>query len=216
MTTLKRRGKTLLLIFGVAQLAYLLSTPYPGEAATLLVRAVLSGHYFLYVLLAPCLLAFGVLFNQKVKALDCRWLEWSPWHVKSNFALMPLGSKWMWAPYALLLGACMPLLAFFEEAIFRNGTTGWVRGLLWGTIAFGLFHLLSFVSIRMMLYLTLVGAVLVAVYMQDGLVAAFVVHAVYNLLVLTLLIVELHIKRAPALIRRASRSVHAASGTSDH
>jgi 23S rRNA maturation mini-RNase III len=52
--------------------------------------------------------------------------------------------------------------------------------------------------------------------MQDGLVAAFVVHAVYNLLVLTLLIVELHIKRAPALIRRASRSVHAASGTSDH
>ena len=185
--------------------------PATRTAGILLVHAVLSGHYTLYVLLAPCLLAFGVLFNQKVKALGWRWLEWSPWHVQANFTLLPLKNRWLWAPYALLLAICMPLLAFIEEAIFRNGTTGWVRGLLWGAIAFGIFHLLSLVSVRMVIYLTLLGAALVAVYMQDGLLAAFVVHAVYNLLVLALLIVELHIKRAPTLIRRASRSVDAAT-----
>jgi hypothetical protein len=203
--------KTLLFIVGVAQLAFLVSMPATRTAGMLLVRAVLSGHYTLYVLLAPCLLAFGVLFNKKVKALHWRWLEWSPWHVQANFAMLPLKNEWLWAPYALLLAICMPLLAFIEEAIFRNGTTGWVRGLLWGAIAFGVFHLLSLVSVRMVIYLTLLGAVLVAVYMQDGLLAAFVVHAVYNLLVLALLIVELHIKRAPTLIRRASRSVDAAT-----
>ena len=94
-------------MFGVAQLAYLLSMSETRTAGVLLARAVFSGHYTLYVLLAPCLLGFGVLFNQKLKALDRRWLEWSPWHVKSNFALLPLTNKWLWAPYGLLLGpAC--------------------------------------------------------------------------------------------------------------
>jgi hypothetical protein len=201
----------LLFVFGVAQLAFLLSLPVSRTAVLLLARAVLSGHYTLYVLLAPCLLAFGVLFNQKLKALDWRWLEWSPWHVKSNFALLPLKSKWLWAPYALLLGTCMPLLAFFEEIIFRNGTTDWVRGALWGALAFGLLHVLSFVTVRMTLYLTLVGAILVQVYMLDGLLAVFVVHACYNLLALTLLIVEVHVNRAPALIRRVLASVATAA-----
>jgi hypothetical protein len=185
-----------LLVFGVAQLAYLLSMSETRTAGVLLARAVFSGHYTLYVLL---------------KALDWRWLEWSPWHVKSNFALLPLTNKWLWAPYGLLLGACMPLLAFLEEVIFRNGTTNWVRGALWGALAFGLLHILSFVSVRMTLYLTLVGAILVEVYMRDGLLAVFVVHACYNLLALTLLIVEAHVKRAPTLIKRAVASVAAAS-----
>ncbi len=203
----------LLRIFALAQLAYLLSIPVTRSVGLLLARAVLSGDYILYVLLAPCLLAFGVLFNQKLKALDWRWLEWSPWRVKANFVLLPLKRKWLWAPYGLLLGACMPLLALVEEVIFRNGTTNWVEGALWGALAFGLLHLLSFVTVRMALYLTLVGAVLVEVYMLDGLMAAFVVHACYNLLALTLLIVELHVKRAPALIRRAGASVAAATST---
>jgi hypothetical protein len=201
----------LLLLFGVAQLAYLLSMPATRTAGVLLARAVFSGHYTLYVLLAPCLLGFGVLFNQKLKALDRGWLEWSPWHVKSNFALLPLKNKWIWAPYGLLLGACMPLLAFLEEVIFRSGTTNWVKGALWGALAFGLLHVLSLVSVRMTLYLVLVGAILVQVYMLDGLLAVFVVHACYNLLALTLLVVEVHLKRAPALIRRAVASVAAAA-----
>ena len=211
MRTLGKHKTHLMLIFALLQLAYLLSMPATRWAGLLLVRAVLSGHYILYVLLAPCLLGFGVLFNQKLKALNWSWLEWSPWHVKSNLALLPLKHKLLWGPYGLMLCACLPLLALIEEAIFRNGTTGWVRGALWGALAFGLFHLLSCVSIRMTLYLTLVGAILVQVYMLDGLLAVFVVHACYNLLALTLLIVEVHVKRAPALIRRAVTTVSAAT-----
>ncbi len=210
MGTLKKHRMQLLLIFTLAQFAYLLSMPVTRSVGLVLARAVLSGDYIPYVLLAPCLLGFGVLFNQKLKALGWRWLEWSPWHLKANFVLLPLKSKWLWAPYGLLLGACMPLLALVEEVIFRNGTTNWVKGALWGALAFGLLHLLSFVTVRMALYLTLVGAVLVQVYMLDGLLAVFVVHACYNLLVLALLIVELHVQRAPAFIRRAGARVAAA------
>src|SRR5580658_5204098 len=132
----------LLLLFAVAQLAYLLSLSISRTALVLLARAVLSGQYTPYVLLAPCLLALGVLFNRALRGLDWRWLEWSPWNIKSNLALIPLRNKWLWAPYGLLLLACVPLLAFFEEVIFRAGTTNWVRGALWGAIAFGVMHLL--------------------------------------------------------------------------
>ena len=79
------------------------------------------------------------------------------------------------------------MLALFEELIFRNNTSGWVTGLLWGGLAFGLLHLISFVSIRMTLYLSLVGVCFVGLYMAGGLMAVFVVHASYNLLALALL-----------------------------
>jgi hypothetical protein len=57
---------------------------------------------------------------------------------------------------------------------------------LWGSLAFGAFHLCSLVSIRMAIYLSLVGAILVCLYMVDGIVAVFVLHAVYNLSALAL------------------------------
>src|SRR5579863_2293067 len=124
-----------------------------AQATRLLFRAVASGHYTLAVVLAPLLLAFGVAFNAKLQSLNRRWLEWSPFHVKANLALLPIKWRWVWLPYSLVLAFCMPFLALFEEWLFRYGTTSWVRGLLWGTIAFGAFHLLSLVSVRMAIYL---------------------------------------------------------------
>ncbi len=211
MRILKRYRSRLLVILALTQLAFLLTIPATRAATGLLAHAVLSGRYLGYVLLAPCLLGFGVLCNQRLKALDWRWLEWSPWNVRGNVALLPLQHRWLWAPYGLMLGACMPLLALFEELIFRNGTTDWVKGLLWGALAFGVLHLLSFVTIRMTLYLVLVGAILVQVYMLDGLVAVFVLHASYNLLALALLIAQEHLKHSPALVRWASDKVAAAT-----
>jgi hypothetical protein len=75
------------------------------QALELLGRAVFSGQYLLYVLLAPVLLACGVMFNRKLQALNWRWLEWSPFHVRSNVVLLPIKLKWAWAPYALALGS---------------------------------------------------------------------------------------------------------------
>ena len=156
------------------------------QAASLLWRAISSGQYIPFVLVAPILLAAGILFNTKVQSLNRRWLEWSPFHVRSNVALVPIKVRWVWLPYSLALAFLMPFLALVEEWLFRMGTTNWVHGLLWGTIAFGLFHLFSLVSVRMTIYLMLVGAVLVEVYMLYGIIAVWVLHAVYNLSALAL------------------------------
>jgi Type II CAAX prenyl endopeptidase Rce1-like len=169
-----------------------------AKAATLLLRAVVSGRYTMCVLLAPLLLAFGIAFNVKLQSFNRGWLEWSPFHVKSNIALVPITWRWVWLPYSLLLAFCMPFLALLEEWLFRYGTTNWVRGLLWGTIAFGAFHLFSLVSIRMTIYLMLVGAVLVELYMLEGIVAVFVLHAAYNLSALALTVVTRK-RRLPGL-----------------
>lgn len=158
------------------------------QAVLLLEHAVLSGRYTLYVLIAPALLASGVAFNTKLKALDCSWLEWSPFHARSNVMLVPVRWRWVWAPYALALAFVMPFLALFEEWLFRAGTTNWARGLLWGAIAFGAMHLLSLVSVRMAIYLMLLGALFVQVYMMGGLAAVFVLHAVYNLTALAMVV----------------------------
>ncbi len=107
--------------------------------------------------------------------------------------------------YGLMLAASMPLLALFEELIFRNHTSGWITGLLWGGLAFGLLHLISLVSIRMTLYLSLVGVCFVGLYMAGGLMAVFVVHASYNLLALALLIAEEHLNGRGALKRLTRR-----------
>jgi hypothetical protein len=160
-----------------------------SRALDLLLRAILSGRYIPFVLMAPLLLAFGIAFNVKLQSLDRRWLEWSPFHVKANIMLLPIKLRWLWLPYALLLAFCMPFLALLEEWLFRYGTTNWIHGLLWGTIAFGAFHLFSLVSVRMTIYLMVVGAILVELYMLDGIVAVFVLHAVYNLSALALIIV---------------------------
>jgi hypothetical protein len=43
-----------------------------------------------------------------------------------------------------------------------------VHGLLWGSVAFGTSRLFSFVVVRMTMYLLLVGAICVELYMLDG------------------------------------------------
>jgi hypothetical protein len=202
----KHHKSPLLICFGVAQLTFLLTRSETGAAIRLLVDAVLNSNYALYALLAPLLLAFGIVFNRKLKALNWRWLEWSPFHVKANIALIPINIKWLWLPYALMLAACMPLLAFFEEVIFRYHTTSWVHGLLWGGLAFGALHLVSLVTVRMTIYLSIVGIVFVALYMTAGFVAVFVVHACYNLLALTLLTVERH-ARLPGAVKKVTASL---------
>lgn len=43
-----------------------------------------------------------------------------------------------------------------------------MHGLLWGSVAFGTSRLFSFVVVRMTMYLLLVGAICVELYMLDG------------------------------------------------
>lgn len=211
MAFVKRHRKYLIVAFALAQLGYLVTMPATLKAIEVLGEAVTDPRYLPYVVAAPILLGGGIVFNRRLKALGWRWLEWSPGGQSANLALAPIRFRWIWVPYGVMLATCMPLLAFFEEMIFRNGTTGWLRGLLWGGLAFGLVHLASFVSVRMTIYLSLVGIVLVGLYMTGGIIAVFVTHAVYNLLALTLLIAEQHLRRAPQLVRRLTQSAAAAN-----
>lgn len=156
----------------------------------LLIQALSTGRFIPWVLLAWALLFAGLRVNATLRALDSPLLEWSPLHVKANLTLVPLRFRFIWPVYAIVLAAAMPFLALLEEFIFRAGTTTWQRGLLWGAVGFGLAHLTSLVSIRMVLYLMLIGAVLVGAYLVGGLLAAFVVHAVYNLTALALILIH--------------------------
>jgi hypothetical protein len=194
VSTFKQHKTAVLMVLAGGQLAVLLTMPATLFTLKLLGLAITHG-YALYTLFAPALLICGLSFNKRLRALNWRWLEWSPWGIKANLALAPMEVRFLWLPYALVLGCCIPILAFLEEEIFRNGTHNWLRGLLWGGVAFGLVHLLSCVTVRMTLYLTLVGVALVGVYMKGGLVAVFVAHASYNLLVLALVSAEQHLPR---------------------
>jgi hypothetical protein len=210
LTLIRRHRKPLLIALALGQLVFLLTLPATRLALTILAKAVGDARYLPYVLLAPVLLGFGVLFNRWMKRLPWAWLEWSLMGQKANLALAPIRLRWFGLIYGLMLAACMPLLAFFEELIFRNGTTDWGRGLLWGGLAFGALHLVSFVSVRMTIYLSLVGVALVGLYMTGGLIAVFVTHAVYNLLALSLMLAEQHLARGPAAVRRLTAAVAAA------
>lgn len=206
LVAILRRHKTpLLTAFALIQLSALMFMPATRTAFVLLVRALINPTYGPYALLAPPLLAAGVAFNTRIKKLDKRWLEWSPFGIRANAALAPTRVRFVWLPYSLLLGACMPMLAFFEEIIFRRGTNSILIGILWGGIAFGALHLLSLVTVRMTIYLTLVGILFVGLYMQAGLLAVFVVHATYNMLALGLLVAEQHLGAGSAINRLASR-----------
>jgi hypothetical protein len=202
-----RHRKPLLIALALGQLGFLLTLPATRLALSILGRAVSDPRYLPYALLAPALLGCGVGFNRLMKRLPWAWLDWSLMGQRSNLALAPIRLRWFGLVYGAMLAACMPLLAFFEELIFRNGTTNWLRGLLWGGLAFGILHLVSFVSVRMTIYLSLVGVVLVGLYMSSGLIAVFVTHAVYNLLALTLMLAEQHLARAPAAVRRLTAAV---------
>jgi membrane protease YdiL (CAAX protease family) len=212
MSFVKRRRGTLLLVILFGQLGWLLTMKATWSAVNSLGQAYADPHLLAYAICGMLLLVAGVVVNRALKQLDLRWLEWSPFGLRANVALAPIKRRWIGLPYALMLALCMPLLALIEEIIFRSGTTSWARALLWGGLAFGALHLLSFVSIRMVIWIGMAGVGLAALYMNGaGLDGVFVAHATYNLLALALLVAEQHLKNAPGFVRRVTERVAAAN-----
>ena len=131
--------------------------------------------YLPYVLLAPILLRCAVLFNRKLRAIDHPWLEWSAFNVKANLTLIPIRWRYVGLPYVALLMATVPYLALVEEWLFRT------HGPFVAVVVFGAVHITMCITVRMTIWIMIVGSVLWACYSMDGLAAAFVVHAAYNL-----------------------------------
>jgi hypothetical protein len=73
---------------------------------------------------------------------------------------------WFALPYALLLLACLPVLALIEEYWFRRGTRGWRDG-LWRSVLFGLVHMVVGVPLGVAVFgLTPIGLLFTAVYLR--------------------------------------------------
>ena len=126
--------------------------------------------------------------------LNQPWLEWAPFHSKTNLLYDPLKSR-LWPLYVALLAFSMPVMAFIEEWIFRYGTHNWIRGFLWGSLAFGLVHIFSMIPVRSVIYCCIMGAIFVEIYMLHGFGAVFVLHTVYNFMALTFVIIEVKWKQ---------------------
>ncbi len=139
------------------------------------------------ILGGPLLLLVGITVNRSLPAPAI--LNWSPFHVRANLALLPVRTR-LWPLYVVALAAVIPGLALVEELAFRYPVHGLLTGVLLGGVAFGFAHLTSFVTLRMCLYLTVIGWLFVAVYLTWGFWAVVLLHASYNLAALGAVVTE--------------------------
>lgn len=150
-------------------------------------RLMWQNFHVLPVLAGPILLAAGVRANQALPSPAA--LNWSPFHVRANVALAPIRTRW-WPAYVAALATVIPVFALLEELIFRAPVHNLLTAILLGGLAFGFAHLTSLVSLRMCLYLTVVGWVFVGVYLLWGFWVVVLLHASYNLTALGAVAVE--------------------------
>lgn len=153
-----------------------------------LIYRMLAEHVSVAAILAgPVLLAAGIMTNRRLPAPAV--LAWAPFRLRANVTLLPMRTR-AWPAYTLLLAAAIPAIATLEEIVFRLPVHSVLTGVMWGGVAFGFAHLTSLVSLRMCLYLTVIGLVLVGVYVLFGFWAAVTLHASYNLSALALAAAE--------------------------
>jgi hypothetical protein len=156
---------------------------------------------------AGLLLWLSIVIERGLERRQLALLEWSPWGVKANINEIPIrirGFGWL---YLCLLAYCVPLLAWFEELVFRRHPANWVWGFWVGIVAFGVAHLLACVSVRMIISISFAGGGLVVVYMMAGFWAAVNVHATFNLIALGWIAYEVKLSAVVALTRIRFRDV---------
>ncbi len=136
---------------------------------------------------ALILLGLIVAAEAGMARLSWKTLNWRLFGVSINF--LPMRFRWLrWSFLALLLFQ-IPVLAFTEEAIFRDGwvthpTKSWIDG-TFRSIAFGFAHLLSGVPVRVCVALIGGGLWFTAVYLQSDVFGSTMAHTLYNCLAFT-------------------------------
>ena len=155
-----------------------------------------SDEYAWLLPLALLMLLSGVWFNDKLESLHWKWLEWSPFAKKANAIYAPLGRKWLGWPYLAALIFSMTLVAFVKAIIFRQMASqlGLTLLLLVSGPIFGLIHITSGVTVRMSIYLSLVGLIFAGIFLATGLAGVFLLHASYNMFAVTWVMFELRIR----------------------
>jgi hypothetical protein len=112
-------------------------------------------------------LGIGAVLNLAASSSVLDWSLGSLFHVGADAGIngfaVPLSIPWMAAIYAPPALLALPLLAWWEEDIFRRGTRGWRSALARSTV-FGLLHLTAGVTLGACVALGAAGLVFTWVY----------------------------------------------------
>lgn len=112
-------------------------------------------------------LGLGAVITLAPPASPLSWSLGSLFHVGADAGMngfaVPLGVPWLAALYAPPALLALPLLAWWEEDIFRRGTRGW-RSALVRSALFGLLHITAGVTLGACCALGAAGLVFTGVY----------------------------------------------------
>lgn len=112
---------------------------------------------------------------------------------RRNINFVPMDYWFLRVPFLVLLYLNLPVLAWIEEFIFREGFGTWPQRTLvqslWRSLTFGFAHMLGGVTVGSCLALTVGGLWFSLLYWYGGLPLATLGHLVCNLIGLTLMLV---------------------------
>jgi hypothetical protein len=142
-----------------------------------------------YVGLAVVLAAVIYSINELLHSRGSKVFEWRPFR---NLNFVPVDYKLLRVPFFLLLYFNLPILAWIEEYIFRDGfsfypTQNWFDAVL-RSIVFGFAHIIGGVRLRVAFPLTLAGLWFSFQYLNYGLDGAVLSHFVYNFIALSFML----------------------------
>ena len=100
---------------------------------------------------------------------------------KNHFNFAAMRVKWLWVPFLVLLILNVPVLAAFEEIIFRNGKAGIPTIVLWSFL-FAVVHFVAGYRVVSVPFIFIIGLWLGAHYVNGGLHEAVIHHVAMNLI----------------------------------
>ncbi len=186
----KRWVTILLIVLAFALMGGMLAMPF----ATEILRHygfVMANAWPLVIVVSLSLLFGAIKLDNWLMRVLPAWTSRSIYglKIKVNMAVLPLKTWKLAVLYTPLLLIAIPIVAFYEEFAFRYMLSGPVAVVLWGGVAFGLVHVLSFVPMRMLVTLTVSGIALGVMFSivsaiagpEIGLIATTAFHATYNI-----------------------------------
>lgn len=111
-------------------------------------------------------------------------------HQATNLNFLGAKIKWFGLLFVILIAFNLPILAKFEEEMFRAGTITWLD-VVWRSIIFGLAHGLVGVPFGACLGISLAGAGFSILYFLGGVPLSTAGHTTYNLILVAVLFLSL-------------------------
>jgi hypothetical protein len=147
--------------------------------------------HWVTMLTAPLMIVFALFLGWQI---HLRWprLDWAPLGLETGITMSLSTNKRLlvWAPCTALMLWNMPILAFYEEVIFRNWGSRTILGaILIGGVLFGAVHFTGLVAIRETVIASIGGLILFGAFRIGGLGASWDLHTSFNLQVMLFILV---------------------------